>query len=142
MDKLSKAFIILAALAIPVVIYHAYDEITNYSGLGSGFCNVNHVISCATVFDSGHTTFLGLSLWVYGAVWFPLMLFLGFWFTRKGGSIRAEILVPLLMVGNVFTIYLWYLELGVIHAICPVCVSLYCFNYALTALGIVALLRD
>ncbi len=142
MDKLSKAFIILAVLAIPVVIYHAYDEITHYEGLGSGICNISHGISCISVFDSGHTTFLGLSLWVYGAVWFPLILFLGFWFTRKGGSIQGQILVPFLMVGNIFTLYLWYLELGVIHAICPVCVSLYCFNYVLTALGVVALLRD
>ena len=67
----------------------------------------------------------GLSLWVYGVVWFPLMLFLAFWFSRNGGTLRGEILVPLLMVGDLFTLYLWYLELVKIHALCPFCVSLY-----------------
>jgi uncharacterized membrane protein len=63
------------------------------------------------------------------------MVFLGLWFTRRGGSINGEVLVPLLMVGNLFTLYLWYVELGVIHAICPVCVSMYVLNYAMTILA-------
>ena len=56
----------------------------------------------------------------------------------KGGKyiVNSEILIPILMIGNIFTVYLWYLELGVIGAICPSCVSLYAINYALT--GIVA----
>lgn len=40
------------------------------------------------------------------------------------------------MIGNIFTIYLWYLELGVIGIICPVCVSMYVINYAMTALAL------
>jgi uncharacterized membrane protein len=44
------------------------------------------------------------------------------------------ILLMFLMVGNIFTIYLWYLELAVIDAVCPVCLSLYIVNYALTGI--------
>ncbi len=44
-------------------------------------------------------------------------------------------MVPLLMVGNLFTPHLWYLESAVIHAYCPVCISLYVLNYAMTALA-------
>ena len=36
------------------------------------------------------------------------------------------------MIGNIFTIYLWYLELGVIHLICPTCSVLVIINYALS----------
>jgi len=142
MDNLSKGFLGLSAIGIPVAVYHAYDEITNYSSPISRSCNLTHFLSCTNVFNSGHTTFLGVSLWVYGVVWFPLMLFLGLWFTMGGRSIRGEILVPILMVGNVFTIYLWYLELGVIHAICPVCVSLYALNYLMAALAVVEALKE
>ena len=142
MDNLSKGFIGLAAAGIPITIYHAYDEITNYSSGISRSCDINHHFSCTNVFNSGYTTFLGVSMWVYGVVWFPLVLILGLWFTRNGGSLRGEILVPLLMVGNLFTIYLWYLELGVIHAICPVCVSLYVVNYLMTAICVAGALRD
>jgi uncharacterized membrane protein len=142
MDNLSKGFIGLSAVGIPVALYHAYDEITNYSAPGTGICNLNHFFSCGSVFASGYTTFLGLSLWVYGVVWFPLMLILGLWFTRGGNPIRGEVLVPVLMIGNIFTIYLWYLELGVIHAICPVCVSLYALNYLMTVLAGAEALKD
>jgi uncharacterized membrane protein len=141
MDNLSKGFIALSAVGIVDAIYHAYGEITAYSAPLTS-CNLTHSISCETVFTSGYTKFLGVSLWVYGVVWFPLMLVLGLWFTRGHGSIRGEILVPLLMIGNVFTVYLWYLEIGVIHAICPVCVSLYVLNYVMTILAALELLKD
>jgi len=142
LGKLSKAFLALAAIGIVVAIYHAYGEITAYSAPGSTACNITSFISCTSVFDSGYTKFLGLSLWVYGVVWFPLMLVLGYWFTRKGGSLRFEVMIPLLMIGNFFTIYLWYLELVKIHALCPVCISMYTLNYLMTAIALVSYLKD
>lgn len=145
MDRLNKLFIIIAAIGIPDAIYHAYGEITAYSGPGSGVCNINSFFSCGSVFDSGYTKFPpgdGLSMWVYGVVWFPLMLVLGIWFARSRGGINGVVMIPVLMVGNFFTLYCWYLELGVIHAICPVCVSLYCLNYAMTAICFVIALRQ
>ena len=145
MDRLTKSFLILAAVGIPVAIYHAYDEITNFSAPGTTVCNINNFWSCGNVFKSGYTTFPphgGLSLFVYGLVWFPLMLGLAYWFIRGSGCINATAMVPILMVGNVFTLYLWYLELGVIHAICPVCLSLYVLNYLMTAICLVLALKQ
>jgi len=146
MDRLSKAFLALAAVGILDALYHAYGEITAYSTPLGNACNINSVWSCSEVFLSGYTKFPpgsdGISLWVYGVVWFPLMLVLGYWFVRKYGSLRGEIMVPVLMVGNIFTLYLWYLELGVIHALCPVCISLYTLNYLMTAVCIIAALRE
>ena len=46
------------------------------------------------------------------------------------------------MVGNIFTLYLWYLEIDKIHALCPVCISLYCLNYLMTAVCFAAALRE
>ncbi len=135
MDKLSKVFLALSAIGIPVSIYHAYDEITNYSSGLSKSCNISNFISCTKVFDSGYTKFLGLSLWVYGIVWFPFILALGYWLA-KSGTINGLVMVPVLLVGDIFTIYLWYLELDKIHAICPVCVSLYVLNYVMTAVAV------
>jgi uncharacterized membrane protein len=51
-----------------------------------------------------------------------------------------SVLMLFLMIGNLFTVYLWYLELGVIHLICPVCVSLYVVNYALTGVVLWAII--
>ena len=146
MDRLSKAFLALAIIGIADALYHAYGEITAYSTPLGNSCTINSIWSCSKVFLSGYTKFppgaYGISLWVYGVVWFPLMLVLGYWFVRKYGSLRGEIMVPVLMVGNIFTLYLWYLELGVIHALCPVCISLYTLNYLMTAVCIIAVLRE
>ena len=68
------------------------------------------------------------------------MLLLGVGFARKTGTISGEVMVPVLMVGNLFTLYLWYLEIAVIHAYCPVCISMYVLNYAMTALAVKRLL--
>ena len=146
MDKLNRAFIVLAATGIAVAIYHAYDEISSYNAPGSHICNINTWLSCISVFNSGYNNFPpqgGLPMWVYGIIWFPLMVGLGLWFARKRGGINGIVMLPILMVGNFFTFYLWYLELGVIHAICPVCVSLYVLNYAMTGIATsVALNQD
>ena len=144
MDRLSKAFIVLAAIGIVVAIYHGYDEVTAYSAPGTGVCNINSVFSCASVFNSGYTKFppgaYGVDLYVYGVVWFPLLLLLAFRLARKNGTIGGEVMVPVLMVGNLFTLYLWYLEISVIHAYCPVCISMYVLNYAMTGLAMKRLL--
>jgi uncharacterized membrane protein len=145
MDRLSKAFIALAAVGIPDAMYHAYGEITAYSAPLSNKCELSSFWGCISVFQSGYTKFPpsdGISMWVYGIIWFPLILALSLWFTRGGAPVNAAVLLPLLTVGNIFTIYLWYLELGVIHAVCPVCVSLYLLNYGMTVLAVVQLLKD
>jgi len=130
---------VLAAVGIVVAIYHGYDEVTAYSAPGTGVCNVNSVVSCLSVFQSGYTKFppgqYGVSMFVYGLIWFPLMLALGYWFGRRSGTLNSEVMVPVLMVGNLFTVYLWYLEISVIHAYCPVCISMYVLNYVMTVLA-------
>jgi uncharacterized membrane protein len=149
LDRLGKAFIVLAVVGIAIAVYHGYDEVTAYTGPGSNYCSVftsfNPFLSCTTVFASGYATLPpdsnGLPLYVLGLIWFPLLAALGLWFGRKAGSLNGEVLVPLLMVGNIFTLYLWFVELGIIHALCPVCVGMYLVNYALTGLAIKALLR-
>ena len=144
MDRLTKGFVALAAVGVAVAIFHAYDEITAYSSPLSNVCNVNNFFSCGSVFASGDVTFppgpYGIPLYAYGLVWFPLMVALGIWYGHSRGSLDGEVMVPALMVGNLFTLYLWYLELGVIHAVCPVCMTMYLLNYAMTGLALRRLL--
>ncbi|MDG6913671.1 MAG: hypothetical protein JRN34_05185 [Nitrososphaerota archaeon] len=139
MDRLTKAFIVVAAVGVAIAILHGYDEITAYSTPISRVCNINNFFSCGSVFASGDVTFppgeYGIPLYIYGLIWFPLMVALGVWYGRKRGSLYGEVMVPVLMVGNMFTFYLWYLELGVIHAVCPVCISMYVLNYVMTGLA-------
>ena len=141
----SRAFIALCVMGVAVAVYHAYGELT-YT-LGS--CSINHTFSCQSVFASGYTTFppagsipgLGKSIefWVYGVVWFPVCLAAGLWVIRKRGLPDGSVLVPLLMVGNLFTLYPWDIEISLLGGVyCLVCVSMYCINYLLTFIAFVS----
>lgn len=125
-------FIALAAIGVVDAIYTTYE----YTASSFNSCNINSYLSCSGVAASGHTSIFGIPFYVTGLVWFPLLFVLGF-VTSHGAneSINATFLLPVLMIGNIFTIYLWYLELAVIGIICPSCVSLYVINYALTGIA-------
>ncbi len=121
----------VAAVGIGITIYIAYE----YLNQSFGSCSINAQLSCGGVFESGHTSIFGIPFYILGLVWFPLVLVIGLVTSRGARNpVNGEILLPLLMVGNVFTVYLWYLELFVIGIICPLCVSSYAVNYALTAI--------
>jgi uncharacterized membrane protein len=136
-NVLSKTFIVVAIAGVIDSIYTAYE----YATESFGSCYVNSKVNCLGVFQSGHTSLLGIPFYVMGLVWFPLLLILGIVITRGGTlPLKAEILLPLVLIGDIFTFYLWYLELGVIGVICPLCVSLYLLNYILTGLLVIELL--
>jgi Vitamin K epoxide reductase family len=141
-DWRSRAFIALSVIGIAVAIYHAYGELT-YAVGGLGSCSLSKSISCAGVFASGYTTFppagsipglsKGIEFWVYGVVWFPVCLIVGLWALRRYGGLKRSVMVPFLMVGNIFTLYPWDIEIRILGGVyCIVCVSLYCLNYLMT----------
>jgi uncharacterized membrane protein len=122
--NLSKPFIGVASLGVVGAVYHAWAEgafSTNYS----------------QVTFSSYASFFGIPYWVFGVVWFPLVLILSLWMTKMGRLELPVSLIVLLTVGNVFTGYLWYLDLIIVKAYTAVYVLLYCANYALTALVVV-----
>ncbi len=123
----------LTIAGIGDAIYDAYE----YLSQNFNSCTINSFFSCQGVAGSGHTSIaigqLIVPFWTTGLVWFPLSLILGILAFKFYAEV---ILIPFLMIGNIFTIYLWYLELGVIHLICPVCLSLYLINYAMTGIAV------
>lgn len=117
----SKAFITLSTLGIAAALYHAWSE---------GAFTANFPMVGYAPFAS----FFGVPWWVFGVIWFPLILAVGLWTTGLGrAGLRKELLI-LLTIGNVFTGYLWYLDIVVIGAFTFVYVALYAINYALTGL--------
>ena len=134
-DRRSRAFIALSVMGIAVALAHGYDELT-YT---FAYCTLSKALSCASVFASGYTTFPpgnGIDFWVYGVVWFPVCLILGLWVIRTHGTTLGSTLVPFLMIGNIFTLYPWYIEIRLLNGIyCPVCISLYLINYVMTAIA-------
>lgn len=132
-NLLSKIFIIVSGIGIIGAILTAIE----YTTPGPGNCTINAVFTCVNNKESPYSKIDGVPLWVAGLIWFPLLLVLALYFT-KGGTwgLRNDILLPILLIGDLFTVYLWYLELAITHGICPYCLALYIVNYALTGLAI------
>ena len=139
MERLSAAYLVVAASGIGLAIYVTNEYLTqNFTS-----CNISQFLSCGGVYQSGHTSLFGIPFYLMGLIWFPLLFAVGLWTSRFGKKqVNSELLLPVLMIGNVFTGYLWYLELAVIHIICPLCVSLYVVNYVLTVMVLVPLFRE
>jgi len=134
-DWRSRAFIALSVMGIAVAAYHAYGELT-YS-LSS--CSFNSKFSCALVLGSPYTKVLGIQFWVYGVAWFPVCLLVGLWAIRRYGSPIGSVMVPFLMIGNIFTLYPWYIEITLLQGeYCLVCISMYVINYVMTFVALTA----
>ena len=87
-------------------------------------CTVNAFISCSAVARSGKTTVLGVPDSFIGIGGFLVVLAIAAIAERH----RRELLWPYLLlffttVGVGFSLYFLYLEVGVIHALCPVCLT-------------------
>jgi uncharacterized membrane protein len=122
--RASLTFILLSIVGVAEAFYHAWQE----NAFTTNWFSVQY---------SGYASLLGIPYWVFGIVWFPLVLVLVLWATRGGrGTLTPKFLI-LLTVGNVFTGYLWYLDLIVVNAVTPTYVGLYLTNYALTGVVVV-----
>jgi len=119
--KASFLFVFLSAVGVAEAFYHAWLEnafTTNYS----------------LVTYAPYSSLYGIPYWVLGVVWYPLVLVIGLWATRFGRAAPRTWLLVLLSVGNIVTIYFWYLDSSVVHAYNSLYLGLYATNYALTGL--------
>ena len=119
--KASVAFIFLSAVGVAEGLYHAWLE--------NAFTTNVSLVSY-----SSYASFFGVPYWVFGVVWFPLVLIIGLWTTRFGRANLNKRLLILLSIGNLFTAYLWFLDLLIIGTFTAAYVGLYVTNYALTGL--------
>ena len=109
--------ITLGALAVVGLLISAYLTWVHYAGVapvcvgGSG--------GCETVQASSYATLLGVPVAALGLVGYSGLLLSAF--LRGGAGAYLGLLVAL--VGTLFSAYLTYLELFVIHAICEWCVA-------------------
>jgi uncharacterized membrane protein len=104
----------LATLGVAVATYIVIAD----SGGGSPVC-VGGSHGCETVADSSYSHLLGVNVAVYGIV--AYLLLLGMAMLRGDGARMGGFAVSLGGFG--FSVYLTYLELFVIEAVCQWCVA-------------------
>lgn len=127
----------MVALVIVGLAVSVYMTIYKYSGndgmcLGSG--------DCSTVNASRFSEVNGIPVAVIGIVGYVAILTVLFYekrndFFRKNGTL---LVFGMSLTGFLFTLYLVYLEIWVIKAICPFCVT---SQVAMTIIFIIAVMR-
>jgi len=94
-------------------------------GLAS-VCSVSSSISCSRVLTSGLTSTLGIPDFAWGVGGFvAILVAAGLAEQRPRDRGRAYALLSLTSAGVALALYLLYVEVAQIHAICPVCVTAY-----------------
>ena len=131
----SIAFAILGTL---VSIYMTIFKLTSNDAmcLGSG--------DCSTVNASRYSEIYGIPVAVIGIVGFGAILLVHFLenhntFFQKQGTLMV---FGMGLFGFIFSLYLTYLELYVIHAICPFCVTSAVSITLVFIIGIIRLIKN
>jgi uncharacterized membrane protein len=107
----------------------------------SGLCSVNSYVSCGAVLSSGLTTLLGVPDYAWGIGGFVAILVVAALAERNRRDARwAYALLAVTTAGVAVALTLLYVELALIHAICPVCATAY-LMVGVSWIGTIALVR-
>jgi uncharacterized membrane protein len=114
---------IVAALALAGIFISLYLTLYKLGVIGELSCSIG---SCETVNLSKWSRFLGLPVAAWGLLFYIdvfLLAVLGTLRRFEDRPVISLVLVAQATVGVLFSAWLTYLELGVIHAICIWCVT-------------------
>lgn len=115
---------LLALLALVGVFLALYLTLYKVGIIGTLACSNSG--SCETVQTSRWATFLGLPVAAWGLGYYAVLLVVAFAGVQERWSESAGVSTALLLLtgwGVIFSAYLTYVELFVIHAICTWCVG-------------------
>ncbi len=123
------------------LILSVFAALEVYDASLSGLCSINSYVSCGAVLTSGHTTFVGLPDFAWGIGGFVAILAAaGLAEQSPRDPRRSYALLGITSAGVALALYLLTVEVGVIHALCPVCAGAYGMG-AVTWIGAIELAR-
>ncbi len=121
------------------LVLSVFAAIEIFNSSAQAICSFNPFISCSKVDNSGRTTTLGIADWIWGVAGFAGTLVLVAVGERTENRRVDWALLLWITIGVALSIYLAYVELAVIGALCIVCFGTYIVNFAawLAAIGLV-----
>jgi uncharacterized membrane protein len=132
-----RTFVYLTAAFGLIASIYAWAETVDVALRSS--CSVTSFFSCSAVDNSGRTTTLGIPDAFIGVAGFVLILIVAALAEQHSRDLRYLYVLLFFTTGGVaFSSYFAYVELAIIHALCPVCTTAYFFG-TLTWIGAIAL---
>ncbi len=116
---------ILAGLGLSIYSVYHHFQITKFGNFDS-FCSINQTFDCGAVAQSPYSVMFGVPLGVWGGLYFCTQLF--FIFPRFKNNLskqNAQNFLGLAILGVLASLYLAFVSLFLIKAVCLVCVSTY-----------------
>ncbi len=136
--SLTRLSIVLAVLGLLVAVYMTIFKLTDNQTmcLGNGGCSV--------VNNSVYSEVYGIPVAVVGALGYAAILLILTQSRRWAFLSRNATLVAfgLCLAGFLFTAYLIYVEIALIHALCPFCLASQAIMTLLFAVAVVRLVRE
>src|SRR5438477_4846726 len=130
MTKRAALFALVCAmvgLAVSIAAAYTHYHLLNDPNYQS-FCDVNATVSCTQVYQSRFSTFRGIPVAVFGALWFVVAALLSVSGLTARDTVRED--VPgYLFVGSTLALavilYLGYASFVLLKAVCVLCVTTY-----------------
>jgi len=113
----------VASAAAAYVHYRLPFDPTNRS-----FCDVSSRISCTEVYQSRYSTYQGVPVAIFGALWFAVATLLTIGGSRARDSVRESIpgyLFVLSTLALAVILYLGYASFVILKAVCLLCLTTY-----------------
>ncbi len=96
---------------------------------------------CDTVLSSVYSSIAGVPLALLGTLHYLVLFAIGILFWRKANDMLLHIIALDTALGAIFSVYLVFIQLFVIHAICFYCMISAGISFILLALGLTLLNR-
>ena len=111
-----------ASTAAAYVHYHLLFD-PNYTS----FCDVSTTVSCTQVYMSRYSTFYGIPVAIFGAIWFTLAALLAITSLTAGGEARESApgyLFAASTLALAVVLYFEYVSFVVLKAVCVLCLTM------------------
>jgi uncharacterized membrane protein len=123
------------------IIVSIFAGLEIYDASLQSLCSVNSYVSCGAVDTSGRTTLLYVPDYLWGIGGFVLILLVAALAEQlPRDRRRAYGLLAVTTLGIAIAVYFLYVEVALIHALCPVCAGAYVMG-VLAWVGAIGLVR-
>lgn len=105
-------------------IVNPYIQGWNISQIWWTFCDINDTFSCSEVINSEYSKLFWIPFSIFGILMFFIIWLLSVIWILKNNKYIIKIIAILTWFWVIFNFYLFYLEIFVINAFCPVCIAI------------------
>lgn len=131
-SRLFNIIKILSIIGITLAIYLLVEQLTQSSFRP---CTINSVVNCDAIISGPVAKTLGIPTPLYGFIGY-ICIFLAAWFKKR------KTLIGIASFGLIFCLYIAYIELFMLHVICPVCIACQIIMLSVFSLAITIFRQD